>query len=429
MNKKELLKKINETRSLIKNKDTSEEDKKKALTHLRSLMTEYQRSKELDDLEDELGDDGDSDNGDDDSDPKPKPKSTERSKKFPQQKRNKVKQNEDNPLKVMRSAINGYLHSKGEKRSEVLNFTDDNDIIIPSSLTKRDATPNTGIVSSDVNPVIPTDISYVPQDEVKTVVDLSKFVNKVAVKTKSGSYPIRKKATGRLNTAEELDENPELAKPNFEDVDYKVETRRGAEPVSEESIEDAAIDLIPFLIVDANEQKVNTTNFDISNVLKTFTAVTIKTLDDIKKINNVELDQAYNRAFVVSGSFYQWLDTLKDGNGRYLLHDDITSASGKSVLDVPVFKIDDELLGEKGEAHAWFGYLKKGVLYADRAQITARWIINERYGQILQIGTRYDVKPADKAAGYFMTLDSKAVSNDSSTVEVPDNTEAAGAGK
>jgi len=419
MNKEELLKKIKETRSLVKSKDASDVDKKKAMTALRSLVEDFETAKKLDDFEDILGNDSGA--------------SEKRDKKFPQpeerNKRNKLV-DDDDPRIQKRSAINKYLHSKGTNRSELLDFTSDKDVILPNEIT-RDDTPSVGVKSTDVSSVIPNGISYVPQDEVKTIVDLAKYVNRVPVQTASGSYPVRKKATGRLSTVEELEKNPELKKPNFKDVDYKVETRRGAEPVSQESIDDAAIDLIPLLVVDANEQRVNTTNYDITNVLKTFTNVEVTSLDDIKKINNTGLDQAYNRSFVVSGSFYQWLDTLKDSNGRYLLKDDITSASGKSLLDIPVLKMDDTLLGEKDEAHAWFGDLKKGVFMADRAQITARWVDNDTYGQLLQIGTRYDVKAADDGAGYFINLSDKATTNDTSKVVLPDgstdsNTETAG---
>ena len=76
--------------------------------------------------------------------------------------------------------------------------------------------------------------------------------------------------------------------------------------------------------------KVNTTNAAIADVLKSFTAKTVANVDDIKKILNVDLDPAYDVAFVVSQSFYQILDTLKDGNGRYLLQDSITAVTGKS---------------------------------------------------------------------------------------------------
>ena len=391
MHKKELQKKIDETKEFIRS-DAPQAEKDKKIEETRSLVANFKNENELDGFDSDLNE-----------------------KKFPA-KRSKVEEPKEDPNQEMRSMVNEYLHSKGSTRSDKLMFTSDNDVIIPAPLTRA----NDGVKSEDVNVTIPKSIVYNPQDEVKTVVDLAKFVNHVAVKTAEGSYPIRKKATAKMNTVAELEQNPALAKPSFLNVSYKVETRRAAEPVSQESIDDSAIDLIPMLTNDANEQKINTTNFDTATVLKSFTAVTIKTLDDIKKINNTELDQAYNRSLVVTGSFYQWLDTLKDGNGRYLLQDDIQSASGKSLLSMPVFKIDDELFGEKGEAHAWIGDLKRGVFYADRAQITARWADYDIYGQFLQIGTRYDIVKADENAGYFLSLDTKATSNDTSTVTTPD---------
>ena len=72
-----------------------------------------------------------------------------------------------------------------------------------------------------------------------------------------------------------------------------------------------------------------------------------------RKILNVDLDPAYDVAFVVSQSFYQILDTLKDGNGRYLLQDSITAVTGKVLLGKPVFVLSDEILGASGEAKAF----------------------------------------------------------------------------
>lgn len=56
----------------------------------------------------------------------------------------------------------------------------------------------------------------------------------------------------------------------------------------------------------------NTTNQQIADVMKTFEAVNTANLDDIKAIINVDIDPAYNLSLVVSQSFYQALDTLKD---------------------------------------------------------------------------------------------------------------------
>lgn len=262
-----------------------------------------------------------------------------------------------------------------------------------------------GITSPDVAPTIPESILYNPENEVKSVTDLSKLVTQFQATTASGKYPVLKRATERMNSVAELAKNPALAKPEFEEVDWKVETYRGAIPLSQESIDDSAIDLTSLVANNANEQKINTTNFAIASVLKAFTAKAVagESVDDIKHILNVDLDPAYNKTIVASQSFYQYLDTLKDKNGQYLLHEAITDGSPRTLLGVPVTVVEDELLGAAGEAHAFIGDLARGVLFANRKDIQVRWVDNEVYGQYLQAVTRFDVKQADKKAGYFVT--------------------------
>ncbi|EJP4627554.1 phage major capsid protein [Listeria monocytogenes] len=280
--------------------------------------------------------------------------------------------------KELRSAVNTFIRTKGQTR--------------------------VGLVSTDVGVVIPEEIIYSPEKEVKTVTNLAELVSKTKVNTASGKYPILKRATSRLNSVPELTANPELAKPEFVQINWEVETYRGAIPISQESIDDAAVDLVSIVSENAQEQKVNTTNYAISEVLKTFTAKTVANTDDIKQILNVTLDPAYERTAVVSQSFLQWIDTLKDSDGQYILHRDITSTSGTSLFGIKLEVVNDELLGLAGEAHAFLGDLKRAVLFADRTDITARWVDNEIYGQYLQVGTRFDVKKADSKAGYFLTF-------------------------
>lgn len=262
-----------------------------------------------------------------------------------------------------------------------------------------------GITSPDVAPTIPESILYNPENEVKSVTDLSKLVTQFQATTASGKYPVLKRATERMNSVAELAKNPALAKPEFEEVDWKVETYRGAIPLSQESIDDSAIDLTALVANNANEQKINTTNFAIASVLKAFTAKAVagESVDDIKHILNVDLDPAYNKTIVASQSFYQYLDTLKDKNGQYLLHEAITDGSPRTLLGVPVTVVEDELLGAAGEAHAFIGDLARGVLFANRKDIQVRWVDNEVYGQYLQVVTRFDTKAADTKAGYFVT--------------------------
>ena len=267
----------------------------------------------------------------------------------------------------------------------------------------RDVTA--GITSPDVAPTIPESILYNPENEVKSVTDLAKLVTQFAATTASGKYPVLKRATARMNTVEELAKNPNLAKPEFEEVDWKVSTYRGAIPLSQESIDDSAIDLTSLVANNAQEQKVNTTNYAIANVLKSFTAKTVAggSVDDIKHILNVDLDPAYNKVIIASQSFYQYLDTLKDKNGQYLLHEAITDGSPRMLLGVPVTVVEDELFGAAGEAHAFIGDLARGVLFANRKDIQVRWVDDNIYGQYLQAVVRFDVKAADKKAGYFVT--------------------------
>lgn len=313
----------------------------------------------------------------------------------------------EDDIKLYRAAEKGTPAPDGghEKKKRSSETEEEEKRAFNAYLHKEKRDGVSGITSPDVAPTIPESILYNPENEVKSVTDLSKLVTQFSATTASGKYPVLKRATERMNSVEELAKNPALAKPEFEEVDWKVSTYRGAIPLSQESIDDSAIDLTALVANNANEQKINTTNFAIASVLKAFTAKAVagESVDDIKHILNVDLDPAYNKTIVASQSFYQYLDTLKDKNGQYLLHEAITDGSPRTLLGVPVTVVEDELLGAAGEAHAFIGDLARGVLFANRKDIQVRWVDNEVYGQYLQAVTRFDVKQADKKAGYFVT--------------------------
>jgi len=260
-----------------------------------------------------------------------------------------------------------------------------------------------GITSVDAEAIIPKDIATQPVTLPETVTDLKEFTNVVQVKTGSGSYPVLESATEVMHSVAELEANPELAKPKFKKVAYEVQTYRGSVAVSEESLQDSDADLGK-IIADNNARiGLNTRNKAISDVMKTFPAKEVNGTDGIKAILNVDLDPAYNVTIVASQTFFNVLDTLKDKNGQYILQADITSPSGKSISGRPVRVIADNLLGAKGEAKAFIGDIKHAILFADRAQSSARWINNDIYGQLLGIAERFDVKKAVEEAGYFVT--------------------------
>lgn len=300
-----------------------------------------------------------------------------------------------------RDKVNAFLHSKGTVVNEGLRFDGKDEVLI----AMNEIAPTTdGVKKTDTTKVTSEELVTTPIREIKTTVDLKPFTTIYPAKKASGKYPILKKATSKMVSVAELEKNPALAKPEFDEVDWSVETYRGAIPVSQESVDDADVDLISIVAETVGQIKVNTTNAAIADVLKSFTAKTVANVDDIKKILNVDLDPAYDVAFVVSQSFYQILDTLKDGNGRYLLQDSITAVTGKVLLGKPVFVLSDEILGASGEAKAFVGDFKRGVLFADRKDLGLRWADNEIYGQYLQAVLRFGVKKVDAKAGYFVTF-------------------------
>ncbi|WP_390408715.1 phage major capsid protein [Lacticaseibacillus jixiensis] len=293
------------------------------------------------------------------------------------------------PIDAKKKAINDFIHSHGKVVDAAAGH----------------------VTSTEAGVLIPEEIIYDPTAEVNSVVDLSTLVTKTPVTTPKGTYPILKRATDRFSSVAELAENPTLAEPEFEQVDWSVGTYRGAIPLSEEAIADSKVDLTALVGQSINEKSVNTYNAMIAPVLQSFTAKATTTdtlVDGLKHILNVDLDPAYSRALVVTQSLFNTLDTLKDKNGRYLLHnasDSITDGTAKgSVLGVPVYVVGDTLLGSAaGDQKAFVGDLKRGVLFADRQQVTLAWEESKIYGHYLGAAFRFGVQKADSNAGYFVT--------------------------
>lgn len=265
-----------------------------------------------------------------------------------------------------------------------------------------------GLTSTIIAPTIPEQIIYNPANEVNSVVDLSSLITKTPVSTASGTSPILKRADYVFPTVEELAKNPDMAKPKFEDVNWKVSTHRGALAISNESIQDSAIDVSDMVLQQIGEARVNTYNQAISSILTAFSnadANTDNLVDAFKYLLNVALDPAYNPSIIASQTMYNALDTLKDKNGQYIFHQDVTGKSASTLLGIPVYKVGDNLLGKAGEAHAFVGDLARSIFFADRQNITLSWQYNEAYGQYLAAALRFGTVAADVNAGFFLSAD------------------------
>lgn len=279
-------------------------------------------------------------------------------------------------------SINQFIRTKGEKRD--------------------------GLTTVGAEAVIPVDRITKPEKQPETVVDLRQHVGRVPVTTGTGSYPILKANKNKMISVAELAKNPALANPEFTKVNYQIETYRGYIPVSQEALDDSDIDLGGLVAEHIQRQSLNTSNAAIAAKLQTATAKTVTTIDDLKDIVNVAIDPAYAVKFIASQSFFNELDKMKDNDGRYLLQQDVTVASGYKLLGREVVVMADDVIGTAaGNKVAFVGDPSLFVKFFDRQQASVRWVDNDVYGQLLAGFVRFDVEVADTAAGFYVTLGPK----------------------
>lgn len=280
-------------------------------------------------------------------------------------------------------SINQFIRTKGEKRD--------------------------GLTTVGAEAVIPVDRITKPEKQPETVVDLRQHVGRVPVTTGTGSYPILRANKNKMISVAELAKNPALANPEFTKVNYEIDTYRGYIPVSQESLDDSDIDLGGLVAENIQRQSLNTSNAEIAKKLQTAPAKAVTTIDDLKDIVNVAIDPAYNVKFIASQSFFNELDKMKDNDGRYLLQQDVTVASGYKLLGREVVVMADDVIGTKaGDKVAFVGDPSLFAKYFDRQQASVRWVDNDVYGQLLAGFIRFDVEVADTAAGFYVTLGPKA---------------------
>lgn len=306
---------------------------------------------------------------------------------IPPKKDEKKKEKENRSMEVI-------LDDKKEKETRSINQ------FIRTKGEMRD-----GLTTVGAEAVIPIDRITKPEKQPETVVDLRQHVGRVPVTTGTGSYPILRANKNKMISVAELAKNPALANPEFTKVNYEIATYRGYIPVSQEALDDSDIDLGGLVAEHIQRQSLNTSNAAIAAKLQKATAKTVTTIDDLKDIVNVAIDPAYAVKIIASQSFFNELDKMKDNDGRYLLQQDVTVASGYKLLGREVVVMADDVIGTKaGDKVAFVGDPSLFAKYFDRQQASVRWVDNDVYGQLLAGFVRFDVQVADNKAGFYVTL-------------------------
>ncbi len=266
-----------------------------------------------------------------------------------------------------------------------------------------------GLKTSGATAVIPQEV-VTPVLELKnSKYNLAQYATVKTVSAGSGHYPIAKRNnTAVLATKEELADIADVDANMFEDVQFDVKTRAGKIALSNEVVDDSAVDIVAEVKNQLQKLVDNTDNQNIMKVLTsdTFKKETATSTDDLKKIFNVELDPALNKMWLVNQSGFNYLDTLKDNEGRYLLQANPTAASGFSLFGAPVVMISDTVMpnNSDGSFPMIAGDIAEAVAVFRRNQVTAQWDKFDQFAQGLSVIVRNDYKPISSDAAINISL-------------------------
>lgn len=266
-----------------------------------------------------------------------------------------------------------------------------------------------GLTTSGATAVIPQEV-VTPVLELKnSKYNLAQYATVKTVSAGSGHYPIAKRNNKAvLATKEELADIADVDVNMFEDVPFDVKTRAGKIALSNEIVEDADVDIVGEV---KNQLQKLVDNTDNQNIMKVLTSSTFKkenatSTDDLKKIFNVELDPALNKMWLVNQSGFNYLDTLKDSEGRYLLQPNPTAASGFLLFGAPVVMISDAVTPNNtdGSFPMILGDISEAVAVFRRNQVTAQWDKFDQFAQGLSVIVRNDYQPISADAAINISL-------------------------
>lgn len=249
---------------------------------------------------------------------------------------------------------------------------------------------------------------------------LETLVNVETVSTLSGTRVIEKAADQTpFDNVEEEAEFPEVSTPQFEKISYKVKKKGGILKVTRELLQDTAENILSYLrrwIAKKSKATRNALILAKINEITTGKEVALKDLDGLKDIFNIKLDPAIavTSGVLTNQSGFNWLDKLKDSDGKYILQPDPTNPTKKLLFGVyPVTVVSNKVLkstgvGSTGEETAWkhpfiCGDLKEAITIFDRENMTIE--ISTEAGDLwskdqtgIKVRERLDIQAVDKEA-------------------------------
>lgn len=281
-------------------------------------------------------------------------------------------------------SFDNYIRSQGETRDGLT--TDGNGVLIPSEI---------------ITPIFKSK---------KGTNRLSDYATVKQVSVGQGSYPIAGNDPSKVLATKA--ENAAIADldPEVTGVEFKTQTRAGKVYLSQELVDDNAINFSAEIQAQMQRLVDNTDNAQIVAKLKTLPATVVKSVDDIKQAKNTKLDPSLTPVVVVNQSAFNWLDTQKDSQGRYLMSEDIQAPTGRSLFGLSVVELSDTVLPNVGDGKftMFVGDLAETIAVFRRNQVTAKWSAFDSYSQGISIMLRNDYEFIDKTATVALTIDTTA---------------------
>lgn len=196
---------------------------------------------------------------------------------------------------------------------KVKNFAD-NIKKIKNSMSEGTGTEGGYTVPEDVS----TDIEHLREAKFS----LEQLVSVETVSTMSGKRTFKKRSsqTGFAKVGEGTAIGVKNT-PQYDRISYNIDKYAGILPVTNELFEDSDANIYNELTTWIADESRVTRNKLILEAINTKNKTALSDLDDIKKALNVTLGQAFKgtSTIVTNDDGLQYLDTLKDSDGNYLL--------------------------------------------------------------------------------------------------------------
>ena len=225
---------------------------------------------------------------------------------------------------------------------------------------------------------VPEDISTMVEERREAKASLIDLVSVETVSTNKGSRTFKKRSqqTGFTKVGEG-GKITSTSTPQFERMDYTISKYAGYLPVTNELLEDTDTNIVNIIVEWLGDESRVTRNKIILDLIKTQDETKLEGLDDIKKVLNVTLGSAFKATSVIvtNDDGLQYLDTLKDNDGKYLLQPNPANPMemrlSAGTVTVPVKVIPNaDLATTSNKIPFIIGDLKEGIRFFDRKQLT-----------------------------------------------------------